>query len=118
MSTIDENIVALLQEMHTQWEADTGVSQGASNYAFIEAITDNADGSRTVTTDHGNRRVTILADAEVTPFRSRNIVTLQDLRVGDAVVLYYDVMTLSIPAQASTNRVVLLLAAADETLVN
>lgn len=81
------------------------------NYAVIEAITFHDDGTAVVTTDNGNRLVTIQADAQVTPFRTRNVITLQDLRVGDTVILYYDVLAPSIPAQASTAKVVQLAAA-------
>ncbi len=109
MSPIDENIIVLLQEMHLQWETELGMPQGMPNYAVIEAIADNEDGSRTVTTNNGERTVTIAADASVMPFRTRTIVTLQDLCVGDVVALYYDVMTLSLPAQAGTDKVVVLL---------
>lgn len=78
------------------------------NYAVIEAITVQEDGALLVTTDNGDRLVTIVADAQVTPFRTRNMITLEDLRVGDSVVLYYDVLAPSIPAQASTAKVVQL----------
>lgn len=80
----------------------------APNYAVIEKVTKNADGSVTFTTNNGSRLVTINKDAQVSPFMTRNIVTLDELKVGDEVVLYYDIMALSYPAQAHTNKVVLL----------
>lgn len=78
------------------------------NYAVVEDVTVHQDGTVTVTTDQGNRLVTIAMDAQVSPFRTRNIITAQDLRPGDTVVLYYDVLAPSIPAKASTDRVVRL----------
>jgi len=80
------------------------------NYAVIEALTVQNDDTIVVTTDRGDRLVTIMADAQVLPFRTRNIVTAQDLRVGDTVVLYYDVLMPSIPAQATTAKIVQLQA--------
>lgn len=79
-----------------------------SNYAVIEKVVKNNDGTVTLTTDNGSRLVTVGKDAVVTPFKTRNIVTMDMLKAGDEVVLYYDVMALSYPAQAYTNRVVLL----------
>lgn len=80
----------------------------APNYAVIEKVSKNADGSVTFTTNNGSRLVTVNKDAQVSPFMTRNIVTLDGLKVGDEVVLYYDIMALSYPAQAHTNKVVLL----------
>lgn len=80
----------------------------APNYAVIEAVSKNADGSVTFTTDKGSRLITAGKDAVVTPFKTRNLVSLDMLKAGDEVVLYYDVMALSFPAQAHTDRVVLL----------
>lgn len=78
------------------------------NYAIVEGITHNEDGSAVVTTNHGDLLVTISANAQVTPFRTRNIVKVNDLQVGDTLVLYYDMVSPSLPAQASTNKVVQL----------
>lgn len=82
--------------------------ESTPNYAAIENVTKNNDGTVTLTTDNGSRLVTVAKDAVVTPFKTRNIVTADMLKTGDEVVLYYDVMALSFPAQAHTNRVVLL----------
>lgn len=88
--------------------------QVVPNYAVIEAITHKEDGSAVVTTNNGDLLVTIQADAQVTPFRTRNIVKVNDLQAGDTVVLYYDMVSPSLPAQASTNKVVQLEAAIPE----
>jgi len=81
------------------------------NYAVIEAVQQNADGSVTLTTDNGGMWVTVTADAEVTPHRTKNRVTLADLQPGAEVVLYYDIVLESYPGQAGTNKVILLQAA-------
>lgn len=80
------------------------------NYAVIEDVFLHEDGTAVVTTDQRNRLITIMADAQVSPFRTRNVITVQDLRPGDVVVLYYDVLAPSIPAKANTARVVQLQA--------
>ena len=77
------------------------------NDAVIEAVTETEDGIR-LTTENGGMWVTVAKDAQVSPFRTRNIVTVQDLQPGAQVVLFYDVVAMSYPGQAYTERVVLL----------
>lgn len=78
------------------------------NYAVIEKVTKNDNGTVTLTINNGGALVTIQKDATVTPFKTRNIVTADMLKAGDEVVLYYDIMAMSYPGQASTNKVVVL----------
>ncbi len=77
------------------------------NFVIIEEVTATEDGVR-LTTENGGMWVTISKDAQVTPFRTRNIVSIEDLQPGAQVVLYYDVVAMSYPGQAATDRVVLL----------
>lgn len=79
-----------------------------ANYATVEAVQANDDGSIIVTTDNGSRLVTINQDAEISPWLTKNIVKMDNILVGSQVVLYYDIMTLSLPAQANTDKVILL----------
>lgn len=81
------------------------------NYAVIEAVQQNDDGSVKLTTDNGGMWVTVTADAEVTPYLTKNRVTLADLQPGAQVVLYYDMVLESYPGQAGTDKVILLQAA-------
>ncbi len=77
------------------------------NFAIIEEVTETENGVR-LTTENGGMWVTVSKDAQISPFRTRNIVTMEDLQPGAQVVLYYDVVAMSYPGQASTDRVVLL----------
>lgn len=81
------------------------------NYAVVEAVQQNDDGSVTLTTDNGGMWVTVTKDAEVTPYLTKNRVTLADLQPGAEVVLYYDIVMESYPGQAGTDKVILLQAA-------
>lgn len=85
------------------------------NYAVVEAVDRTEDGA-CLTIRNGGVLVTVTDNAHVTPFRTRNIVKMQDLQPGDQVVLYYDLVTLSYPGQAVTDRVVLLQAAEETTV--
>ena len=115
--------MAMTMSLPAQSYAYAVIVKGAEmpNFAVIEAVTETEDGIR-LTTENGGMWVTVAKDAQVSPFRTRNIVTAQDLQPGAQVVLYYDVVAMSYPGQAYTERVVLLqpadAAPAEEQNVN
>lgn len=115
--------MAMTMSLPAQSYAYAVIVKGAEmpNFAVIEAVTETEDGIR-LTTENGGMWVTVAKDAQVSPFRTRNIVTVQDLQPGAQVVLYYDVVAMSYPGQAYTERVVLLqpaeAAPAEEQNVN
>lgn len=84
--------------------ADKG---GIVNTITVDAVETDAEGNVLVTDNANNIIVTITADAEVAPYKTRNIVKLADISRGDKLVLWYDMVTMSIPAQASTNKVII-----------
>lgn len=81
------------------------------NYAIVEEVADSEIGAVRLTTNNGGMWVTVAKDAEITPLKTKNIVTVQDLQPGAEVLLYYDMVALSYPGQAGTDRVVLLKSA-------
>lgn len=78
------------------------------NYAIVEEVADSQIGAVRLTTNNGGMWVTVAKDAEIKPLKTKNIVTVQDLQPGAEVLLYYDMVALSYPGQAGTDRVVLL----------
>jgi hypothetical protein len=82
-----------------------------AHFLTAEEVNANADGSVTVLCDNGGTLVTITAEAPVTAYRTKNIVTLDDIAVGTRFFAWYDVMTMSLPAQAAADQVVVLPAA-------
>lgn len=85
-------------------------TEKGGNVNLIEAssVSENEDGSLTITDEGKNIVLTVAKDASVTPYKTRNIVRLSDISEGTRLVAWYDMVTMSIPAQASTQRVVLL----------
>lgn len=55
-----------------------------------------------------NYIITIVDETVVEPYKTRNIVTSADIVEGSRVLAFFDVMTLSIPAQAVANKVIIL----------
>ena len=89
------------------------IAEGATypRYAKVEAVEKLSDGGLLITTDAGSRVITLGKDMPITPFKTKNIVSLADVTVGSELALWYDVMTLSLPAQATADKAVLLAAA-------
>lgn len=77
-------------------------------YHEIEAIQQNEDGSITITTNNGGLYLTIAKDAAVIGYAKESVTALKDLKVGDKIMAWYDMVAESYPAQAGTDRVMLL----------
>lgn len=108
--------LAMTRSLPPQSYAYAVITKGTNtpNYAVIEEVANGDNGSVRLTTDSGSMWVTVSKDADIKPFKTKNIVTKEDLQPGAQVVLYYDIVALSYPGQAQTNRVVLLQPAATE----
>lgn len=76
-------------------------------FTIVEEVKDAEDGI-VIVTEGGSKEITVPANAEVSPYLTRNIVTLADVKAGSNVLLWYDMMTMSIPAYATSEKVVVL----------
>ncbi len=87
----------------------TNVDKGGA-ISLINAtdVKENEDGSLTVTDKPAGIILTIQKDATVKPYKTKNIVKLSDIAIGTKLAAWYDVVALSYPAQASTNKVVII----------
>ena len=79
-----------------------------ANLLTAETVTRNADGTLTVQAQSGSLMLNIAKNAQVTPFSTKNIVTLDDIRMGTRFFAWYDIVLESYPMQAGTDKVVLL----------
>ena len=73
-----------------------------------EQVKRNADGSLTVQAGDGGLTLNIARNASVTPFGTKNKAKLEDIRMGTRFFAWYDTILESYPAQAGTDKVVLL----------
>jgi len=76
-------------------------------YATIGSVTETEEGILLESKD-GSYVFTIVEDAEITPYKTRNIVTAADLTEGKRILAWSEVMTLSLPAQVTPDKVMLL----------
>ena len=79
-----------------------------ANLLSAESVTKNADGSLTVQASDGRLMLNIARNASVTPFGTKNTGKLEDIRMGTRFFAWYDTVMESYPAQASTEKIVLL----------
>ena len=79
-----------------------------ANLLSAEQVKRNADGSLTVQASDGSLMLNIARNASVTPFGTKNKAKLEDIRMGTRFFAWYDTILESYPAQASTEKTVLL----------
>lgn len=84
---------------------ETGM--GNPIYAVVEEVKETENGL-VIVTDAGTKEITVAKEAQVLPFLTRNIVRIEDVKAGSRVLLFYDMLTMSIPAYATTEKVVIL----------
>lgn len=81
---------------------------GCPRYHVAEEVTKNDDGSVTVLTDQGSLLLTIQADATVTPYRTKQLLTVDSIEVGTRFMAWYDIVLQSYPGQAGTDSILVL----------
>lgn len=80
---------------------------GVPNYVEIESVAKNEDGSVTLET---NRDVLLHVnkDTAISPYLTKNVVTMDDLVPGATLLAWYDIQTASLPAQAAPTKILLM----------
>lgn len=73
-------------------------------------ISRKADGTMTILDTENNYLVSITKDTILAPYRTKQIVFPEDIREGDYILVWSEIMTLSIPAQMTADMAVLLTA--------
>ena len=76
-------------------------------FTIVDEVKTTDDGI-VIVTEGGLKEITVPSNAEVSPYLTRNIVTLADIKAGSNILLWYDMMTMSIPAFATSEKAVVL----------
>lgn len=80
-----------------------------ANPIYMEISSVNEiDGGYEISDAQGNYVAVLSNEADVRPMKSRNIIKAQDLKMGDKIVVFSDIMTMSIPAQLNPHTVVVM----------
>lgn len=78
-------------------------------YAEVTSIETDEDGNLVFASKDGTYRIVYGEGVtEVAPFATRNIVTGADIKEGSRILVYSDIMTMSIPAMVPANKIVIL----------
>lgn len=87
---------------------------GGVNLIKADTVEKKEDGSLVVTSDGDDLILTISKDARIMPYKTKNIVKADGITPGSTIVAWYDIVTMSLPAQAHTDKVVLAEVGAEE----
>ncbi len=79
-----------------------------AKYITVGDIIESTNSGITVISADNQYQITIPADLTLMPYKTKQIVTLQDIKVGTPLFAWFEFMTLSIPAQATATKVVVL----------
>lgn len=93
------------------------VGENAPLYGIVGEAIANEEGFEFLTNDN-NYIFRAVEETEVVPYLTRNIIRAEDITAGSELLVYADLMTMSIPAQVPANKIVVLslgTEATDET---
>ena len=74
----------------------------------VGTISQKADGTMAILDTENNYLVSITKDTVLAPYRIKQIVVPEDIQKGDYILVWSEIMTLSIPAQMTADMAVLL----------
>lgn len=76
-------------------------------YAVVRTVTETEDGYSIETAD-GEYIFNAAKDVSVVPYRTKNIVKMNDVQAGSEILVWSETMTMSLPAQANPEKIMLL----------
>ncbi len=74
----------------------------------VQEIANSENGSLKITDTDNQYVVGVTKDTVLLPYRTRQIVTMDSIEKGDYILVWSEIMTMSIPAQMTADSVVLL----------
>ncbi len=77
-------------------------------YAEIATVSEDENGNTVVLSRDGNYRIVIGEETRLMPLATRQIVGLDEIKEGARILVYSDIMTMSIPAVVPAERVIVL----------
>ena len=77
-------------------------------FMTVKEIVSQKEGEIRVLNDFGDLIVTIKADSPLSPFKTKQAVSLKDIKEGTQLLLWYDFVAESYPAQATSDKTVIM----------
>lgn len=81
---------------------------GSPNYIKVGKVEQGEDGSVLVTKDTDDIVVTLKKDVPVTTYPAGEAKSISDIKKGDEIFAWYEVETLSMPAQATADKAIVI----------
>ncbi len=95
-----------------------GGKKGINNFFMLVAnVEKTKDGVRVTDVDNA-AVVTIPSKSTIIPYKTKNIVTADDIKVGSCLVVEYDVAAMSLPLQATSTHTIILYTPEEEPVTD
>ena len=95
---------------------DIEEDQTVGTFLKVASSKNNADGSIVVLNSNQDLYLTITKDAAITSLYTGKAININAIKTGDQLLAYFDVMLLSMPAQAGTDKVIFLDSSPDTSV--
>ena len=104
---------AMTRSLPPQSQAIAIVTQIEENTPHAELFTvgeiiSREDGQVRALNREGSLIVTLLAENPLTPFKTKQIVRIEDIQVGTRLFIWYDIVLMSYPGQTAAQKAVLI----------
>jgi hypothetical protein len=88
----------------------TGVEKNKSHAQLftVREVTSRKEGEVRALNNEGNLIVSITKDIALTPFKPKQMASLEDIRVGTQLFIWYDIVAMSYPGQTAASKAVLI----------
>lgn len=77
-------------------------------YVIVDTVEKQKDGRLQITTKDGEMILLLDEETPLTPYRTKNIVGLDDIKQGDRLLVWYSIVGISYPAKVYPEHVMLL----------
>ena len=77
-------------------------------YVDVEKVEKDEDENTVILSKDGTYKVVLGEETEIAPFATRNIVRAEDIKADSRLLVYSNIMTMSIPAVVPAEKIVLL----------
>ncbi len=82
-------------------------NQTPATYIEVDKVITNENGSITVLNANGDLLVTLPKEMPITPYLTKNIVSIQDIQPGSKLLTWFDMVLTSYPGQTTSQKAVL-----------
>lgn len=87
---------------------DVAENQSIPKWFVVQEIISDEDGMVRVLNEEGDLIATFTEETGFTPFKTKEILSLQDIQVGSELVIWYDIVAMSYPGQTFAKKAVLI----------